>query len=168
MSGNSMSSTQWCLQPSHGVGDPPLTMEGHAIGMLCQGGGGQELGLWGEHRVPGLQSQARCCLAVGTSPCQAGQSGPNFFSFSGACTGAGAKHDMLGLNVRKALEHLSASQLAARCQPGSQDGSQAMATCFSSRGSMEASGPDQSRRGTALCSAWISRHNEALLSRDFQ
>lgn len=90
------------------------------------------------------------------------------FSFSGACTGAGAKHDMLGLNVRKALEHLSASQLAARCQPGSQDGSQAMATCFSSRGSMEASGPHQSRRGTALCSAWISRHNEALLSHDFQ
>lgn len=79
----------------------------------CAGVGvvGRSRGWWGEHRTPGLLSQARCCLAVGTSPCQAGQSGPTFFPSSGACTGAGAKHDMLGLNVRKGLEHLSASQL---------------------------------------------------------
>lgn len=91
-----------------------------------------------------------------------------FFSFLGGCTGAGAKHDMLGLNFRKASEHLCAAQVAAWCQPGSWEASQAMATCFSTRGSMEASCPDQGKEGSALCSPWTSRCKEALLSSDFQ
>lgn len=137
--------------------------------MLCQGVVGRSWAWRGEHRTPRLLSQASCCLAVGTSPCQAGQLGPNsFFSFSGGCTSAGAKHDMLGLNFRKASEHLSAAQVAARCQPGSWEGSQAMATCFSTRGSMEASCPDQGKEGSVLCSPWTSRCNKALLSSDFQ
>lgn len=151
MSGTSMSSTQWWLQPSHCIGDPSLMMEGNAIGMLCQGAGGQELGLVGGAQdsralIPS-QVLPRCrYFALPSRSVRA-----KLFSFLGACTGAGAKHDMLGLNIRKALEHLSAAQLTAQCQPGSQDRSQAMATCFSSRGSMVASCPDQKQeRGCPL------------------
>lgn len=82
--------------------------------------------------------------------------------------GAGAKHDMSGLNFMKASEHLSAAQRAARCQPGSQEWCQAMATCLSTGGSMKASCPDQSKEGSALCYPWTKRCNDALSSSDFQ
>lgn len=135
----------------------------------CARGGGQKLGQAGgaqESQAPLLRQLLPCCryFALPSRSVRA----KLFFSFSGGCTGAGAKHDMLGLNFRKASEHLSAAQVAARCQPGSREGSQAMVTCFSTRGSMEASCPDQGKEGSAFCSPWTSRCNKALLSSDFQ
>lgn len=56
------------------------------------------------------------------------------FFFQGGCTGAGAKHDVLGLNSRKASEQRRAAQVAARCRAGSGEGAQGTATCPPTQG----------------------------------
>lgn len=135
----------------------------------CARGGEQELGLAGgaQDAWAPLPSQLLPCCRYFALPSRSVRA-KLFFSFSRGCTGAGAKHDMLGLNFRKASEHLSAAQVAAQCQLGSREGSQAMATCFSTRRSMEANCPDQGKEGSALFSPWTSRFNETLLCSDFQ
>lgn len=62
-------------------------------------------------QAPLLSQLLPCCryLVLPSRSVRAKLFFPLSFFWGGCCTGVGAKHDMLGLNFRKALEHLSAA-----------------------------------------------------------